>query len=114
MSKTQKRLHESGDSESESEGSSFAIKNLEKEPNQSQRKQCYLKSYTEKWSCLTSSSKGREFVYCTVCKVSFSCAHGGRNDCKKHVEGISHQKLLRAYKENRSIADAFCASFKSK
>ena len=54
-------------------------------------------------------AKGREFVFCTVCKTSFSCAHGGRHDCQKHISSVTHQKLAKGSKGNQSIAAAFSA-----
>ena len=53
--------------------------------------QCYCPEYHERWSCLLLSRKGDSFVLCTVCNIDFACAHGGGNDCKRHVESISHK-----------------------
>ena len=53
--------------------------------------QRYCPEYHERWSCLLHSRKGDSFVLCTVCNINFTCAHGGGNDCKRHVESISHK-----------------------
>eukprot|EP00745_Piridium_sociabile_P035066 TRINITY_DN6079_c0_g1_i8.p1 TRINITY_DN6079_c0_g1~~TRINITY_DN6079_c0_g1_i8.p1 ORF type:complete len:123 (-),score=20.40 TRINITY_DN6079_c0_g1_i8:198-566(-) len=90
MSRLQKRQHETDSSsstsdseseESQSVGVPVTKKAAGKRP--AKRRQCYIKAYSDTWSCLTSSTKGPEFVFCTVCKTQFSCGHGGRNDCKK-------------------------------
>ena len=106
MPKTSKRRHET-DSDTDSSSSSEAEESTIV-PKQ-KRKQGYLAAYSQKWSCLTSSKKGPEFVHCTICNIPFSCAHGGGNDCKKHVKSQADQKLLRDSKGTRSIADAFSA-----
>ena len=114
MSLLQKRQHETDSSSSESEDSVSVDSVVESKPKTKnktkvERKQCYLKSYSSKWSCLTSSSRGPEYVYCLVCKSTFSCAHGGRYDCGKHVKGHTHQKLLKGDVGNRSIMAALAS-----
>lgn len=106
MSQLQKRQHVSS-SDNESEESVSGTKKAAKDPQN--RKQCYIKAYNETWSCLTSSVKGREFVFCTVCNTSFSCAHGGRHDCQKHIKSVTHQKLVKSAKGTPSIMAAFSA-----
>ena len=105
MSHPQKRKnHETSDSESEED-----VSVCKKAAKDRQRRQCFIKAFSEKWDCLTSSAKGREFVFCTVCKTSFSCAHGGRHDCQKHINSVTHQKLAKGSKGNQSLAAAFSA-----
>ena len=49
-------------------------------------------NYTETWPVLTASKKrGVQFVHCCVCDVDFSIAHGGRDDCRRHVASKKHQ-----------------------
>ena len=110
MSRPQKRKnHETGDSESEED-----VSVCKKAAKDRKRRQCFIKAYSEKWDCLSKKmgrpqAKGREFVFCTVCKTSFSCAHGGRHDCQKHINSVTHQKLAKGSKGNQSIAAAFSA-----
>ena len=35
-------------------------------------------------------------MFCTTCKSDFSCKHGGRFDCKRHVDSKSHKELAKA------------------
>ena len=71
------------------------------------RKQQFLKAYNEKWKCLTHSTKGPSFVHCVLCKLDFSCAHGGRNDCERHVASKTHKKLEGASKGTVSLVSMF-------
>ncbi|KAH3787461.1 hypothetical protein DPMN_165585 [Dreissena polymorpha] len=32
----------------------------------------------------------RKHVHCSTCNVDFSCAHGGKNDCKRHIDSQSY------------------------
>ena len=42
---------------------------------------------------LTSSKKGPTFAYCLVCEKDFSCAHGGKDDCRRHAKSKAHVDL---------------------
>jgi hypothetical protein len=78
-----------------------------KKPVSAARRQCFLKDYTNSWPCLIESSKGESFVHCSTCKMDFSCAHGGRHDCLRHVESQNHKKLSKSVKGTQSIAGCF-------
>ena len=56
-------------------------------------------------SYLGPSSKGSTYVHCSICNTDFSCAHAGRNDCKRHIESKSHKQWESLRKENKSIHD---------
>lgn len=71
---------------SESEDSDHSPKKRKNPPNV----QRYKDLYRELWPCLQPSKKGASFVHCSVCNVDFSCNHGGRNDCKRHIESKQH------------------------
>ena len=30
---------------------------------------------------------------CTVCNTDFSCAHGGKNDCFRHMKSAKHEQF---------------------
>ena len=62
-----------------------------------------LASYHELWPCLVWSEKGEAFAKCTVCNSHFSCAHSGRQDCKRHIESKQHQDFLKMKLSNRYI-----------
>ena len=49
--------------------------------------------YSRIYPCLRKGSDGDSSVFCQTCNSSFSCATGGKNDCKRHVEGGNHKRL---------------------
>ena len=51
--------------------------------------QRFKDSYKEAFPFLTSSKKGPTFAYCLVCEKDFSCAHGGKHDCRRHAKSKS-------------------------
>ncbi|KAJ8307462.1 hypothetical protein KUTeg_015546 [Tegillarca granosa] len=69
-----------------------------------QTNQKYKESYSNMWPCLTSSKRGECMVRCTVCSCDFSCGHGGKNDCKRHVDSKTHKELNTLVKTNKSMA----------
>ncbi|KAH3817334.1 hypothetical protein DPMN_118867 [Dreissena polymorpha] len=52
--------------------------------------QKYKESYREYWPCLGPSLKGKTNVHCSTCNIDFLCAHGGKNDCKRHIDSQSN------------------------
>ena len=44
----------------------------------------------ELWNCLKPATKGDTFVQCSTCQTELLCAHGGRFDCKCHIETKGH------------------------
>lgn len=54
--------------------------------------QCYKDTYQELWLCFEQSKKGSGFGF--VCNSDFSCIHGGKNDCKRHVERKQHKDYI--------------------
>jgi len=69
-------------------------------------------SYKEAFPFLASSKKGPTFAYCLVCEKDFSCAHGGKDDCRRHAKSKAHvdlkelkltQKLLKHFINNAEM-----------
>ena len=59
------------------------------------------------YPCLVPPRKGGKFVFCTTCKADFSCKHGGRFDCKQHVDSKSHMELDKATGKFQPIGGFF-------
>ena len=43
-------------------------------------------------------------MHCSTCNANFMCAHGGRNDCKRHVVSASHNQWTKIKSSNRAIS----------
>lgn len=54
--------------------------------------QRYRKEYSDEWPCLTFTDVSPNFVHCKTCNCNFSIAHGGRNDCRRHVLSPKHEQ----------------------
>lgn len=63
--------------------------------------QRFRPEYSEIWKCLSISRKGDTH--------DFSCAYGGKFDCKRHVETKSHQDFAKLKNNNTTMKD-FCSS----
>jgi hypothetical protein len=46
-------------------------------------------------------------LYTAAHAKDFSCAHGGRHDCLRHVESQNHKKLSKSVKGTQFIAGCF-------
>lgn len=75
------------------------------------RQQTFLPSYTDEWQFLVQSKKGPTFVHCLACIRDFSCDHGGRSDCERHVAGQNHKTAERQWK-NQPKTQNITALFK--
>ena len=64
--------------------------------------QRYKHEYTELCYCLKPSTKGDTYV-----QTYFSCAHGGRFDCKRHIETKGHKDFDKLKANNKSMR-LFC------
>lgn len=73
-------------------------------------RQRFKLEYRQEFPTLSTSSRGPDFAHCTVCKSDFSVAHGGRNDCIKHVQRQAHQKAEECMKNVSCIKSAFGAA----
>lgn len=69
--------------------------------------QNYKDSYKEIWPFFNKSQKGDQYVRCSICEMDFTCAHGGKNDCRRHVQSKSHQDFQKLKASNRSM-QSFC------
>lgn len=68
-----------------------------------QHSQVYRKEYSVRWPVLCRSMKSTHHVFCSVCHVDFSIAHGGKNDCFRHVEGRRHRQNADLCSSNRNV-----------
>ena len=62
----------------------------------------------ELWNFLKPATKGNTFVQCSTCQTELLCAHGGRFDCKCHIETKGHLlfiylKVLTNLKQTRTV-----------
>ena len=66
----------------------MGIEHEEATASDREKKTCqrYKHEYTELCYCLKPSTKGDTYV-----QTYFSCAHGGRFDCKRHIETKGHK-----------------------
>ena len=75
--------------------------------------QKYKRDYQETWKCLEPSQKGDDYAHCSVCNSDFSISHGGRFDCRRHIERSTHQDFLKVLKSNSSmkgfLSNSYCA-----
>ena len=58
-----------------------------------------------KWCA--SSSKGSEFAHCNSCRSDFRVCYGGRNDLKKHMETINHQKNFNSVSSTPTVSSIY-------
>ena len=59
---------------------------------------------------LTSSPKGDQYGFCTVCKKHLSCSEGGLKDLKRYGESEAHIKLAKAGVRQRTLMSTWNAS----
>ena len=57
--------------------------------------QWYQPEYHEKWLCYSQRSENAEMH--VLCTFDFTCAPGGANDCKGHVESSRHMIKLQSF-----------------
>ena len=62
--------------------------NKEKKPKYVQK---FKTDYERDFPCVTSSSRGADFAFCTACRSHLSIGHGGRNDIKRHIDTEAHK-----------------------
>lgn len=65
--------------------------------------QKFRHEYTVEWPSIIQSSKSTEYAFCTVCSRDFSIAHGGRNDCRKHIDTKLHKTNAEARTSNKNL-----------
>ena len=46
-------------------------------------------------------------IFCTVCDDSFSIAHGGGSDIRRHVQSVKHRGHEKRVQSNKSITNFF-------
>ncbi|KAJ8868818.1 hypothetical protein PR048_030359 [Dryococelus australis] len=70
--------------------------------------QKFCDEYTKEWPCLLCSSLSR--VFCSVCGRDFSVAHGGRDDCRKHVSSTINNDFVELRDSNMNVTVFFINS----
>ena len=70
------------------------------------RSQCFKASYTAQWPCIVDAEL-EEYVFCTVCDDSFSIAHGGGSDIRRHIQSAKHRGHEKRVLSNKSITNFF-------
>ena len=54
-----------------------------------------------------SKKRGVHVVHCCVCDVDFSIAHGGRDDCRRHVASKKHKQYVELARSSQPIRECF-------
>lgn len=67
------------------------------------RRQTFKKEYVKDFPSFQKSKKGEYFAYCTACRKDINISHGGRYDCKKHVETEAHKTAEKSSKGQKPI-----------
>lgn len=80
---------------------------MEPKPKRKKVLQRYRVEYTKEWPCIHKSTKSEHYVFCTVCACDFMIQHGGRDDCRRHIESKKHVDNGRLRHENKPISDFF-------
>ena len=55
----------------------------------------------------TRSKKGETYALCTVCNLDFAIAHGGRDDCRRHINSAKHKDYAKLANESRPLSTFF-------
>lgn len=76
----------------------------EKPLKKSKKSQKYRQDYTKEWPCLLESSLSPEHVFCTVCSRDICISHGGRDDCRRHIEATVHKKKANDRQANKKLS----------
>lgn len=69
--------------------------------------QKYRIEYGVTWPCLGPSKKSEGHVYCSICNSDFTVSHGGKCDCRRHMESKAHLELTRLQNSNHSLTAMF-------
>lgn len=69
--------------------------------------QRYRVEYSQTWPCLIASQLSDYHVFCSVCRSDFSIAHGGRDDCRRHIESKKHETYAKSATGLKNLKDFF-------
>lgn len=69
--------------------------------------QKYRKEYSELWTSLKASSVSENHVFCELCKCDFSVQHGGRDDCRRHINSKKHSDNLQVKSASKTLTSFF-------
>ena len=78
----------------------------------SQRKRSYATAFKPEYSVeFPCIAKGKEAstALCKVCNITFSVAHGGRDDCKKHISTKKHASQVKVTRNVKPMSAFFGA-----
>ena len=84
-----------------------AIGGNDSEPSKKRRIQLFKGEYATEWPVLKPSKVSTNHVYCSACCTDFSIAHGGRDDCRRHVATKRHQDYARMMSKSTRIDKFF-------
>lgn len=69
--------------------------------------QKYRPEYTQLWSCLSASNVSLQHAFCELCKCDFSVQHGGKDDCRRHVNSKKHQEFSKLKVSSKPVTSFF-------
>lgn len=72
--------------------------------------QKFKKDYTVKYPVITVSRVSESHAFCSACRLDFSVAHGGMNDCTKHVGSVSHKQKASVAGQSQKITSFMSGS----
>lgn len=73
-------------------------------------KQKFRKDYTIKYPFITASRVSENHAFCGICRLDISVAHGGMNDCAKHVGTDRHGTKASAASKSCKISSFLSTS----
>lgn len=73
-------------------------------------KQKFKKDYTVKYPVIVPSRVSESHAFCTICRLDFTVAHGGLNDCTKHVGSVSHKQKASVAGQSQKITSFMSGS----
>lgn len=78
-------------------------------PSKKKSSQKFKESYSEEFKCLKKSTLSENHARCDTCAKDFSIAHGGKDDCRRHVNSAKHKEYAVASQKTKDVASFFVA-----
>ena len=72
--------------------------------NKSKSTQKWRSDYSLTYPVLKQSTVSDSHAFCSVCNISFTVAHGGITDCKRHIITQKHTKLAELVQKSKSMS----------
>lgn len=69
--------------------------------------QTFKEEYQLLWPVLKRSNVSNNHAHCMVCNMDFNIAHGGRDDCRRHVECVRHVEKAKISSSHQSLKTLF-------